>query len=372
MIATLVASLLVTGCEEREADLGSAKIYQRHGIFFSYPGNWKISEESNEIGIRYVFVETPGNAIAIIQLFPLEVAQTLNQYSRDYASAAAEATAIGKISVSKFQDLGMKNGYARIKETFSITLLGEEVPHVRTHWSKDVAGSRGFIICQAATEDLPKVEAGFGLLAESLKWEAAEGVAKQKPDATHEEKLVFKTEWGGERLDLPTDFAPEMKLEGVEEIRFAPGMFKPDDDSFFSYVFVFAVSADQELTGKVIKEEMLTYYRGLAESVSKGAIDGKGFKFEMEKAKEAKGAPSTVADLKKVAQYSGKLDWIEPFATKKAQVLHFELQSWSDAATVRNYLFVCTSPKKPDGKSEIWKEMRRIRSDFVVRGEAKK
>ena len=71
-------------------------------------------------------------------------------------------------------------------------------------------------------------------------------------------------------------------------------------------------------------------------------------------------------------QYSGKLDWVEPFATKGAQVLHFELQSWSDAATARNYLFVCASPQKPDGKSKIWEELRKIRKEFEVKGERKK
>ena len=33
-----------------------------------------------------------------------------------------------------------------------------------------------------------------------------------------------------------------MKLTGVEEIRFAPGMFKPESETFFTYVFVFALS----------------------------------------------------------------------------------------------------------------------------------
>ena len=210
------------------------------------------------------------------------------------------------------------------------------------------------------------------LLLATVGFVRADEEARQKPAPTHEEKLVFKTEWGGERLDLPTEFAPKMKLEGVEEIRFAPGMFKPEDDSFFSYVFVFAVSADQELSEKLIAEEMLVYYRGLAESVSEGAIEGKKFQFELEKAKGAKGGPTTVADLIRVTQYSGKLDWVEPFVTKKMQALYFELQSWSDGATGRNYLFVCASPKKPGGQSEIWKELRKIRSDFEFRGEAKK
>jgi len=220
-----------------------------------------------------------------------------------------------------------------------------------------------------------KAVAQFLILLTISSLSLADGPAKKESKATYEEKIVFKSDWKGERIDLPTDFAPDMKLKGVEEIRFAPGMFDSKSESFFSYVFVFAVSDDQELTEKVILEETLVYYRGLAKSVlgSKGKkVDTSKFKFELKKSKETKGAPAAVADEKKVTQYAGKLDWIEPFATAEAQVLHFELQAWSDPETKRNYLFVCTSPKEADEKAEVWKEMRKIRKEFQFKGAAKK
>ena len=41
-------------------------------------------------------------------------------------------------------------------------------------------------------------------------------------------------------IDLPPkDFAPDMKWKGKEEIRFAPGMFKPNAPDFFSHRFCF-------------------------------------------------------------------------------------------------------------------------------------
>ena len=33
--------------------------------------------------------------------------------------------------------------------------------------------------------------------------------------------------WRHERLAFPLDFAPDIELEGYEELRFAPGMFDP-------------------------------------------------------------------------------------------------------------------------------------------------
>ena len=189
------------------------------------------------------------------------------------------------------------------------------------------------------------------------------------------EKFVFKTEWKGERIALPPPFAPEMGLKGIEEIRFAPGMFDVKSESFFTYAFVFSVSADQKLKEEVIRKEILAYYRGLASAVLKGKgveVGAAKFVFEMEKAKAMKEAPESIANPETVTQYSGKLDWVEPFATAKAQTLHFEIQTWSDPKTGRNYLFVCTSPKPPGETEAVWKELRGIRRGFTALGASEK
>ncbi len=190
-----------------------------------------------------------------------------------------------------------------------------------------------------------------------------------------EEKLLFKTDWKGERITLPPSFAPDMELKGIEVIRFAPGMFDATADSFFSYAFVFSVSADQKLTKQVIQKETLTYYRGLSKNVLKGKgveVDVSKFTFALEKAKTVKEAPESVAKPETVTQFSGQLDWVEPFATAKAQTLHFEIQAWGDPETGRNYLFVCTSPRKPGETDPVWKTLRGLRRSFTVRGEARK
>ena len=184
------------------------------------------------------------------------------------------------------------------------------------------------------------------------------------------EKLTFHTDWKGERIELPPTFAPEMKLKGIEEIRFAPGMFDATSGSFFTYVFVFSVSKDQELSPAVIQKETLAYYRGLAGSILKNkgrAAEAEKFTFKLEQAKEATGTPEQVPASTKVTQYTGELDWVEPFVTAKPQVLHFEIQAWTDPATSRNYLFVCTSPKVRGETDALWKELRKIRRSFEVK-----
>ena len=195
--------------------------------------------------------------------------------------------------------------------------------------------------------------------------------ASDAPDTT----LVFNTTWKGERIQLPPPFAPAMKLKGTEEIRFAPGMFDAGSATFFSYAFVFSVSKDQALTEEIIQREILAYYRGLSESILKRKnvnADADKFTFKLQQAKEAAGTPEKVAASAKAVQYHGQLNWTEPFVTAKPQVLYFEIQSWADPATSRNYLFVCTSPKPRGDADATWTELRNIRRSFEVKGSSGK
>lgn len=201
--------------------------------------------------------------------------------------------------------------------------------------------------------------------------------ANEKPAAAGApgEQLVFHTDWKGERIALPPIFAPAMKLNGVEVIRFAPGMFQAESESFFSYAFVFSLVKEQPLTREIIQREMLVYYRGLAESVSKSkgrTVDAAKFTFELEPAKAATGTPEQISAASKVTQYAGKLAWVEPFVTGQPQTLHFEIQFWTDPGTTRDYLFVCTSPKSPGGTEAIWRELRSLRRSFEFRGKPAK
>ena len=73
--------------------------------------------------------------------------------------------------------------------------------------------------------------------------------------------------WRYERLDFPLSFAPDIELEGFEELRFAPGMFQPGSDTYFSYVL--GIRAAGELTVDVafLESFLLKYYRGLCAAV---------------------------------------------------------------------------------------------------------
>ena len=183
-------------------------------------------------------------------------------------------------------------------------------------------------------------------------------------DETYSTKLTAPESWPGETIALPPGFAPDMKLKGSEHIRFAPGMMKPASDSFFSYAFVFELQSNPDLTETVVKEEFLKYYRGLCMKVLDGKapdVDPSQFTLELQRLKsDAKPQPNE-KDADAPVLYTGTLDWVEPFATKKPQKLNLEIQTW--VRNDRNYIFACVSPQARD--TAIWKQLHAIRDAYL-------
>src|SRR4051794_9456116 len=52
-----------------------------------------------------------------------------------------------------------------------------------------------------------------------------------------------------ETIPFPLGFAPDLPYRGVEELRFAPGMFQPGAPDFWSYAFVWWLEGNPSFTG---------------------------------------------------------------------------------------------------------------------------
>ena len=167
-------------------------------------------------------------------------------------------------------------------------------------------------------------------------------------------ELPAPKEWKKETITLPPGFAPDMKLRGSEHIRFAPGMFQPNSDSFLSYLFLFKLEKEPELKPETIRQEFLKYFRGLAVAVLKDrAAEVNTAKFTLKinpvEVKTKRGSPKP-----KLSESTGELSWVEPFVTRKPQKLRLEIQTWTGSD--HNYMFVCVSPQP--SKAPIWKQLR--------------
>lgn len=175
----------------------------------------------------------------------------------------------------------------------------------------------------------------------------AQGVALETP-----------ADWNGETIQLPPGFAPTMSIKGTEVIRFAPGMFDAESDTFFSYVFVFSFDEAFEASDESITKEMMLYYQGLAKAVL--GADAKDFDLESFKI-SVKGSDAEQADAASI--FLGELEWIEPFTTRQAQKLHFDLKVFGAHGDDKGSWFVCVSPAARD--ADIWKEMHKVRSSYA-------
>lgn len=183
-------------------------------------------------------------------------------------------------------------------------------------------------------------------------------------DPAPEPKFIFDTgtpPWKGERLELPPGFAPDLGWNGVEHIRFAPGMFIPDAPDFFSYVIAFLLSADADVSEEILEKELLTYYRGLSKAVMGGkgqSVKTDGFSISLEKADNPKSPP---ASADQGVAYTGTLNWTEPFATQRPQTLHLEIFVWNHSE--QPVVFSCVSPASLE-EEVPWKKLRDIGLKF--------
>ena len=165
----VIAGLLLVGCGERRAETGSPRTYQHDGIEFEYPGNWKVTEDDREGEVRLLLVETPGEAIVVIQITPEDMAAGLREFAETFARSAREQTPIGKIGKSSFAAAKNQGEYEVLTERFSISLLGEGTPHTRTYHRRNLQGKALTIILQVADEDGSKVVKGAEQIVSSFK-----------------------------------------------------------------------------------------------------------------------------------------------------------------------------------------------------------
>ena len=189
----------------------------------------------------------------------------------------------------------------------------------------------------------------FAIMMAVVAFSWAISAKAQPPVEQVEVEIETPKGWRTETLKLPTGFAPDMKWTGFEEVRFAPGMFRPDSESFFSYLFVFCLPNQSPPDSKTMTTELLKYYRGLAVAVTKGRdvdVKPKSFTLKLTPMKDSK------------TKLLGVLTWVEPFATLKSQTLNLEIESVEEDSIKGTLLKVAVSPQPHD--VPLWKQMREM------------
>lgn len=165
-----LALISIVSCE-KNADISKPINYSKDGISFAHPGNWKVTEDAHQDDVRFMFIETPGNAIVMIQIYPKQDAVSLNEYAEWFSSEVIKETPVAKRSVGKFANINTTldgTTLTGMRQNFSIALLGIDVPHTAEYYRIEKGNKVAFLINQTATEDLTKVSKGFELLLGSF------------------------------------------------------------------------------------------------------------------------------------------------------------------------------------------------------------
>lgn len=165
-------AVVFVGCGGEVADTGNPTAYAKDGLHFQMPGNWRVTEDEEVGTVRYLFVEEPGDALVVVQLRLSTDVGDLLTVAKEFAKSAKESTPIGKISASKFGALGTDGEYKTLRERFSISLVGESIPHTRDYRFRTFGDKTCILIAQVADEDRADVEAGFRQVMKTLAYEA--------------------------------------------------------------------------------------------------------------------------------------------------------------------------------------------------------
>lgn len=171
--------------------------------------------------------------------------------------------------------------------------------------------------------------------------------------------------WRSERIPFPLGFAPEMKYQGFEELRFGPGMFQPKEDTYWTYGFFWWLEGKQEFDEKTLKRDLEIYYKGLSKAV------GGSRKLKMDLSKVAADVEKSGPELKVAGKgihhvlYTAKLKTYDAFATGELLDLRVEISRHYFPEKDRTWVWFSVSPKGVDDPA--WRTMRAMRDSFEAR-----
>jgi len=167
--------------------------------------------------------------------------------------------------------------------------------------------------------------------------------------------------WRSERIEFPIPFAKDLDYKGFEDLRFAPGMFKPEAPDYFSYAFLFWVEGSMSLEPKSLEKDLMKYYKGLCGAVAKSRkLDLDLSKISVQVTKQEKKGKLGGEEAE---TFQARIEMVDAFVTGKPLTLHLELWGRPADGKKRSCLFAIASPKEKS--AAVWETLRGIQSGFT-------
>lgn len=159
--------------------------------------------------------------------------------------------------------------------------------------------------------------------------------------------------WRFEKIPLPPRFAPDIRLSGFEEVRFAPGMFDTGSPDYFTYVVALSVDGSLVTDAAALKDFLEKYYRGLSEAVGRGkglAPDVSQINAVISPVRPGEGAGD---------QYMATVSFLDTFNDGRRVVLNMEIGVTATQAGRQTLITFLISPQPPTAAA--WGALRQIK-----------
>lgn len=197
------------------------------------------------------------------------------------------------------------------------------------------------------------------MLTMGLSWALTEARAEAPPHTTSEAN-VLKTpaDWRLERIPMPPGFARDIRLRGMEEIRFAPGMFDPRSPTYFTCLIGILAEGEPVIDAKALQDFLEQYYQGLSVAVGKR----KGIKPDLAqmRATVKAGPPAPVA----TESYQADMVFFDSFSDGRKITLHIEATVVPLHATKQTGLLLLVSPSASG--SDAWKSLETHGAEALI------
>ena len=162
-----------------------------------------------------------------------------------------------------------------------------------------------------------------------------------------EPAILSENDWKKEIIKFPVEWAPNVKLEGFEELRFSPFWSNPESDQFWSLVMAWEVGSPVELTEEEVEYNFESYFDGLMKPNHWATTFPR---------------PTVIfisnPEKDDIHSYVGKMKLFDGFHTGKVISQNIKVVQHFDAALNETTLIFRISPKNFDHK--IWDELNNI------------
>ncbi|HEY4220756.1 MAG TPA: hypothetical protein VGO62_05420 [Myxococcota bacterium] len=156
--------------------------FDDHDIRFTMAPGWNADEEPHKPGVdvRFVSAHGPEHALVMIASLPAAAPTTLAGFAATVAgkrvAAVEQKLAVGGVKLGGEDALHASEARARIGavdvvgigQEFSVTLLGQAVPHTAQFFMVPLAGRKVFVTLQAPTKNLADERDGMQKILDTL------------------------------------------------------------------------------------------------------------------------------------------------------------------------------------------------------------